>query len=58
MMIKRDVPAGGKVDAYACWTAMELDFAYAKSAPEMARWSNTHCPNAVCRLKLMLFRNF
>ena len=26
MMIKRDVPAGGKVDAYACWTAMVLDF--------------------------------
>ena len=26
--------------------------AYAKSAPEMARWSNTHCPNAVCRLEL------
>ena len=26
MMIKRDVPAGGKVYAYACWTAMVLDF--------------------------------
>ena len=26
MMIKRDVPSGGKVDAYACWTAMVLDF--------------------------------
>ena len=31
MMIKRDVPAGGKVYAYACWTAMVLDFLPYKS---------------------------
>jgi len=35
-----------------------VDFAYAKTAPEMARWSNNHCPNAVCWLGLICDRNF
>jgi len=30
-----------------------VDFAYAKTAPEMARWSNHHCPNAVYWLGLI-----
>ena len=33
-----------------------MDFAYAKGAPEMVRWSNTHCPNAVYWLGLFNFQ--
>jgi len=35
-----------------------VDFAYAKTAPEMARWSNHHCPNAVYWLDLFVHSNF